>query len=122
MHDVNLISPFPRSNINGIAGSKFEISVVTFVSVVTFSYLSLYTILPTSDTRFNWDGCQGDLGAGVSHGLLKTLKGTPLHFAENIRNATNMIYESNVNFQIFKSRVLFLDKLYFLFSKIKCLN
>ena len=39
MHDANLISS-SQSNINGIAGSKFEISVVTFVSIVTFSYLS----------------------------------------------------------------------------------
>lgn len=30
-----------RSNINGIAGSKFKISVVTLVSVVTFSSTSL---------------------------------------------------------------------------------
>lgn len=34
----------------------------------------------SSDTRFNRDGCQGNLGTGVSHGLLKRLKGTAIPF------------------------------------------
>ena len=71
---------------DGIAGSKFEIFCRHFSSLrprpLAFLFSSLlHTALLTSDTRFNWDGCQGNRGTGVSRGLLKRLKGTAIPFA-----------------------------------------
>lgn len=48
------------------------------LSPLSFFSSLLHTLV--SDTRFNRDGCQGNLGTGVSHGLLKRLKGTSIPF------------------------------------------
>lgn len=69
-----------------IAGSKFEIFCRHFSSLwprpLAFLFSSLlHTVLLASHTRFNWDGCQGNRGTGVSRGLLKRLKGTAIPFA-----------------------------------------
>lgn len=72
---------------DGIAGSKFEIFCRHFSSLrprpLSLSLCFPFFHLPytqSSDTRFNRDGCQGNLGTGVSHGLLKRLKGTAIPF------------------------------------------
>lgn len=73
---------------DGIAGSKFEIFCRHFSSLrprppsLSFCLLPFFHLsyAQSSDTRSNRDGCQGNLGTGVSHGLLKRLKGTAIPF------------------------------------------
>ena len=84
-------SSFPRHV--EMVGSNFEIfcrhSSLPFLSPFRKSHESLRypffsisltysTDLLTSDTRFYWDGCQGN--RAVWHGLLKRLKGTQIRF------------------------------------------